>query len=74
MVDLTGENSDHGPPSQARRLYDAPSTSIPTPTQTLEPDSVDLTQEDDGPIRELYGTFGTILPEDQIVTLFADED
>ncbi|KAG9255869.1 SNF2 family N-terminal domain-containing protein [Emericellopsis atlantica] len=57
VVDLTGENSDHEPPSQTRRLHYATSTSIPTPTLTLEPDSVDLTQEDDGPIRELYGTF-----------------
>ncbi|KAI6783378.1 uncharacterized protein J7T54_004405 [Emericellopsis cladophorae] len=56
VVDLTGEDSDHEPPSQARRLYYATSTSTPTPTQTFEPDSVDLTQEDDGPIRELYGT------------------
>jgi SWI/SNF-related matrix-associated actin-dependent regulator of chromatin subfamily A3 len=59
VVDLTGEASDGEPPSQTRRLHNGSSKSTQMSTQTVEPEGVDLTQEDDGPVRELYGTFGT---------------
>lgn len=56
--------STESPGRGGSRVYDSTygssQTVPPTSTAAYEPEVLDLTQEDDGPARELYGTFGML--------------
>jgi hypothetical protein len=75
LVDLTGDdesetrqkrpapsghqNQHHHYPGQGGTSVYGTSSSQTVPSSTAEPDYLDLTQDDDGPPLELYGTLGT---------------
>jgi hypothetical protein len=77
LIDLTGDDESetrqkrpapnghhnqqqHSPGQGGTSVYGS-SSSQAAPSSTAEPDYLDLTQDDDGPPLELYGTFGTTL-------------
>ncbi|KAF4449940.1 hypothetical protein F53441_6859 [Fusarium austroafricanum] len=71
FIDLTGDdesetrqkqkrpnrNGQHQTPGKGGTRVNAGSSSQAAPSSTAEPDYLDLTQDDDGPPLELYGTF-----------------
>ena len=63
VIDLTdGTEAENGRQAKVPR-YPSSSSSQPSSSQFTnydgEPDAIDLTQSDDGPVREIYGSLGT---------------
>lgn len=59
---LNGPSSQHqhqNYPGQGGTSVYGATSSQNVPSSTAEPDYLDLTQDDEGPPLELYGTFGT---------------
>ncbi|KAF4976630.1 hypothetical protein FZEAL_6731 [Fusarium zealandicum] len=61
LIDLTGDDDTETRskrPTQSRPLNPGTASFYPgQASQVAEPDYLDLTQENDGPVKELYGTF-----------------